>query len=428
MDNETFDRLVRLLGTAGTRRAAVSALLGTGSLATAETALGRRKKKRKKKKSKYKNTRHAQNQTQAPPGDDGFIAEAADCANPGPSKNLKGCNFNGQNLAGFDLSGSNLRDAKFDGANLCGADLSSSTLVNADVRNAILTKTDMHSSACGGIKTNAGTTFCQTITCNGAVRSDDCPGADPALVCCFADDCAPRECNSVQCLNNRCDYTKQPPNQPGTLCDNPRVCCNGVCCDGERDCCGDTCIFRQSCCTNGIEGCPDGQKCCNDTCIDENRCCTNNVPDFCPPEASECCGGECIDPDQQCCKNDQPGCPTNETCLNTSETDGPTCCPDANICGLRCRSAPCDADTCLECDHSQSICVSFCESNQSCCGGGGVCKLETGQFCQSDNDCCSFNVCQGTPKVCCTEEGLLCSDDFECCGNLICEGSLCEEP
>jgi hypothetical protein len=437
MDHEHFDRFVRLLGTPGSRRAALGALFGATVASAAADTIAKRHGKGKRRTSQHRDRGRKtkpKNQPAAPAGtadtlgplDAEVSAQAApDCANPGPSKNLQGCNFNGQNLAGIDLSSSNLKNARFNGTNLCGADLSSSTLTNVDFRNTNLTKADLHSSGCGGVQTNAGTTFCQTIMCNGTVRNDDCPGTDPALICCFADECAPRACQTATCnANSRCVYAEQPDNQPGTLCLAQRVCCDGDCCEtDEYKCCGDSCIFRPSCCTNGQEGCPDGQKCCGGSCIPETTCCTNNVPGFCPPELSECCGGECIDPATECCGNNDPGCPPGETCV-IHETFGPDCCPDARACGPRCRTTPC-SELCGVCNEQTGGCTSICEDGTECCLGN--CKLPSGAICENDDQCC-IQVCQGTPKVCCTEEGLLCSDDFECCGTLVCDDSTCEEP
>lgn len=47
MDHDAFDRLTRLLGTAGSRRAALTALLGSGALGPAGTVLDKGEGKKK---------------------------------------------------------------------------------------------------------------------------------------------------------------------------------------------------------------------------------------------------------------------------------------------------------------------------------------------------------------------------------------------
>jgi hypothetical protein len=89
-----------------------------------------------------------------------------------------------------------MKGTKFRRADLTGADLSSSNLKNADFRQANLTCADLHSSACGGANFN-NATFCQTRTCNGSVRDDDCPPDFDPDSCC---DCGPTTvCDAGQC-------------------------------------------------------------------------------------------------------------------------------------------------------------------------------------------------------------------------------------
>jgi hypothetical protein len=350
MDHESFDRIVRLLGQPGSRRAALGALLGTGALGAVEGALGKGKGKDKAKngcgKDRDKNHR-AKQKNQAPPADDGAVAIEATCGSPGPSSNLNGCNFSGDDLDGFDLSGSNMKNTNFNGASLCGADLSSSTLTNADFRNANLTKADLHSSGCKGIKFNAATRFCQTKTCNGAIDNSDCPGG--AAVCCATDDCEDRACFVRACTNSACAYDRQDDGEPGNLCPAPRECCNGNCCPDGHKCCGDTCIPNDQCCgPNGRAGCPSGQTCCGGNVCSE--CCNGNQAG-CAAE-SVCCGTECIS--GACCGTFQK-CETEEQCCG--EQHQTSCLPDP-ISGIkRC------------CANEDEACERGANGSHYCCPG-----------------------------------------------------------
>ena len=198
MDHDAFDRLTRLLGMAGSRRAALAALLGGGALGAAESVLGKgrgkkkdtnKHKKRKepaKKRGKPRRANQAQPTPPDPPETDEIAAEAT-CSSPGPSSNLNNCNFTGQDLDLVDLSSSSMKSTRFNNASLCGADLSSSTLTNAEFNGANLTKADLGSSSCRGLKTNAATRFCRTRLCSGAIDNSDCPvGVEP---CCQERDC-----------------------------------------------------------------------------------------------------------------------------------------------------------------------------------------------------------------------------------------------
>jgi hypothetical protein len=261
MDHEVFDRLTRVAGVAGTRRAALGALLG-GGLAGALGAADAAKNGRRRKRAGGKQGKAAARVT----------AEAT-CASPGPSANLNGCNFAGEDFSGDDLSSSgmvgtifrnaelvgtnlsssNMRGANFRGANLCGADLSSSVLRNADFRGFAatgratnLTAADLRSSGgCGSILTNTRTIFCQTTMCDGSVRNDDCGSPEveecPLVVasCQSAADCRPGEvCPYGRCVIADCQDTGP---IPAAACSAPtpdpeeitegvsRLCCNGVC-------------------------------------------------------------------------------------------------------------------------------------------------------------------------------------------------------
>ena len=256
MDHGSFDRFTRLLGSAGSRRAALGALFGTGlagTLAAAEAAKkgGNKKRNRGNGKSKAK----AKNAGAAD-----VTAQAADCSSPGPSSNMNGCNyddaefsgknlssskmvgtrFRNANLSGANLSSSNMKDADFRGADLSCANLRSSTLTNADFRGSASDPTnlfgaDLRSSGCAGIQFNSFTRFCGTRMCNGTTRNDNCGMLEPPL-------CRQPQAECTSAAQCRDDGTGTTRCETIPLCefDDP-VCCRqtGGSCSSNCDCCDD---------------------------------------------------------------------------------------------------------------------------------------------------------------------------------------------
>ena len=234
MDRERFDALTRLLAATPSRRAALGALLGTGLAGTLGVAEAAQKKRNKQRQKRTKNRRRG-----------GVSAQAADCSSPGQGSNYSGCNFDDEDFSGEDLSSSrgvetsfrtaelvgtdfsssNLKSAVFRNANLCGADLSSSTLRSTNFRDANLTNADLSSSVCGGA-IFTGATFCNTRTCNGAVRNDDCPdGVAPEDACCVNTDCpAGQRCADGACVLDCLTAD--------TCCGTNPVACRANCCTG----------------------------------------------------------------------------------------------------------------------------------------------------------------------------------------------------
>jgi hypothetical protein len=272
MDHGSFDRLARLLGAAGTRRAALTALL-SGGIAGASTAATAGSKRQKPGKHHSRTV----------------AAQAADCSSLGHGANVSNCeysgedhsgedlsssimvgtNFNNADLIDTDLSSSNMRGARFRGADLCGADLSSSTLRNADMRGFAfpgrqtnLTRADLHSSGCTGLQTNSRTVFCRTILCDGSISDANCPiGVDPNDVCCTDDDCT---------LSSVCD---------GGICE-----CDIVdTCFDQESCGSSTCFSRlpvdggQCVCADSFgQGCSALQDCASNADCASNEVCTQS--------------------------------------------------------------------------------------------------------------------------------------------------------
>ena len=216
MDQSSFDRLARVLGTAGSRRAALGAAVGAAFAGT----LGIAEARKQTRKGSNKQRKNGKKDQQA-----GVSAQAATCSNPGPSSNLNGCNFNNDDLSGADLSSSSMRETRFRGTNLCGADLSSSNLRDADFRgfatgNATnLTRANLGSSGCKGTRFNAETIFCRTRTCDGSISDRDCPGGIAEGICCTDADCG----IGVSCDGGGCN----PESLPGTPFGNTEPVADG---------------------------------------------------------------------------------------------------------------------------------------------------------------------------------------------------------
>ncbi|MFN8592590.1 MAG: pentapeptide repeat-containing protein [Thermomicrobiales bacterium] len=180
MDQESFDRLARLLAVGGTRRVALGAMLGLGAAGVQRLAEAKPGHRGQRQRGKERQGRGAGRVT----------SQAASCGNPKRGSNLNGCNFSNADLSGLDLSSSSMVGTNFTDANLCSTNLRSSTLRNAIFNGANLTNADLRSSACKNTQFNDATVYCNTRLCDGSTRNDDCPrGVAPEDVCCDASDC-----------------------------------------------------------------------------------------------------------------------------------------------------------------------------------------------------------------------------------------------
>ncbi len=328
MESDRFDALTKRLGGTVSRRGALAALAGAAGLAGLAGGEAAKDKKRRQRQNGAAGKRRAK-QPRRPPAGDAVAAEAT-CANPGPSSNLNNCNFNDAEFAGIDLSSSSMKGTKFRRADLCRADLSSSNLRNAEFQNANLTKADLSSSACNGANFN-GATFCGTKTCNGSIRNDACPGADPDDVCCSDEDCP--DC---------------------TVCGGNGQCapCPG-CCDADGGCQPGN--VATACGAGGetCENCPapvGGDAVCGD----DGDCATT-----CPAGNPTLCGtnpGTCL----ACCA-DGTGCANTPGCGCRLTATGPRDCGNNNTCH-------CIPD-CADCPSATHVCLPLGSIGGSSCTG-----------------------------------------------------------
>lgn len=163
MDRDTFDGILRLLGGAGTRRAALGALL-TGVAFVPEfapDAAAKRGKRRRKKKSNRPKVCYGANACPPPgPGNDfddcdfagtDIFVEASAAGSSFRRANfantimddayLQGTTFAGANLAGASMKGVDIRGATFIGACLLGTDFTGFLFYDGVLGNAILCNT-----------------------------------------------------------------------------------------------------------------------------------------------------------------------------------------------------------------------------------------------------------------------------------------------
>jgi hypothetical protein len=165
MDHASFDRLARLLGTAGTRRAALATVLGAAVVRPEAGAMAKRKGQGKRRRAAR------------------VTAQAADACfpgtrcTPGKGRNNSGCDFahatvfRNKDVRGSNLSHSNFFGADLTGADLRGANLSGSCFISADLQGARLgASVNLH-----------GAVFCNTRMPDGTIDDRGCAGETP---CC----------------------------------------------------------------------------------------------------------------------------------------------------------------------------------------------------------------------------------------------------
>jgi hypothetical protein len=188
MDGTSFDRLTRLMGATGPRRAALGSLLGFALLGV-EHATAKQKRR--------KGARHRIGAA-ALPG-------LRDCPNPKAGQNLTRCDFSLRDLRAAKLNSTNLTAASFARANLCQASLRSANLAQVDFTRARLFFADLRGTNLSTANLSE-TRFCQTIMPNGKINDANC-SAHPDNLCCFDAQCPPHAgipqvCGSL----NRCCF------------------------------------------------------------------------------------------------------------------------------------------------------------------------------------------------------------------------------
>jgi hypothetical protein len=220
MDHQRFDRMARLIGTTGSRRALLGALLGAAALAPGGAAPAA-KRRRRGRGGRLRGQ-------QAAPG----CYAGSPCV-PGSGANLVGCDFSHSDLVtGEDLSGANLS-----GASLRGADATGANLRKANLGRACLVDADLSGAALDGTTNLKGAVFCRTRLPNGKVNNTGCRKGTRCCRTCidFGAPCGegiPRSCcDGVACREGFCGGC-----QSDDQCGDDRICCDTVCCASGQVC------------------------------------------------------------------------------------------------------------------------------------------------------------------------------------------------
>lgn len=177
MDRDLFDRLSRLVATAGSRRDALR-LLVAGAIAGAaganDPALARKRRGQRRARGRLR----AEQVVPLPPC---ALQDCINCANKKlqGGANLSRCDFNQRDLKGVKLGGSNvskacfgganLRSALFRGANVAGACFCAADLTGADFRGSNVTQAQL---ACAHIECGANSPCPKGLTCCNGLCAD----------------------------------------------------------------------------------------------------------------------------------------------------------------------------------------------------------------------------------------------------------------
>ena len=309
MDRERFDALARVLGRAGSRRAAIGAVVGAAVGGNALAAQARKGKKKKNKKKKNPP------QTCFGTGSCAFPSDGQDFENCDLSgtqvESCDGCDFRRADLGGTDFNEGSYQGASFRASNLRGADLSFTDVSGVSFRDACLTGANFFGANTDGAHFG-GAIFCGTIGPDGDINNSGC---DRVTAC----------CPEVSCVKD-VDCPEQSP-----------TCCSGACVDTDTDpfnCggCLEACFTDEICaegeciaacgqgCSKDVD-CPGDETCCDGVCCGGFFSCEPSEPGP---------GNVCVDTgiggcDEPCVKDDD--CPTNWACIDDGFCDFTHCHP-----------------------------------------------------------------------------------------------------
>jgi hypothetical protein len=239
MDDERFDGVIRALGAAASRRAAIGLLVGLATI-RADTTAARPRRDRRRTHQGQGRTRPAAAAVAGPGGSPGAggpggspggggsggcgITGCGNACHPcatttiGPGANLAGCDLAGRDLAGIRLNGANLSQACLECANLTGATLRGTNLTGACLCGAQLQDADLR-----GAKVSPAQVACAQVTCSTIL-----PTNRPAVVCPPGLRCCAGGCIDVTSDGNHCGRC-------GHACGADEACCGGRC---RRGVCG----------------------------------------------------------------------------------------------------------------------------------------------------------------------------------------------
>lgn len=315
MDRDTFDRLSRVIGMAGTRRDALRALIAgavAGTAAGSLTGLETVEAKRKRRRGRQRKAHGQAVPLQCP------NTCNVNCSNKPliPGSNLTKCNLNERDLDGVILSSANLTSACFGNSSLRYASFRSANLSKTCFCGADLTGADFR-----GTRVTAGQLGCAAkVACNTIL-----PNGKPAVGCRQGETCCDGECVGTGSDPNNCGAC-------GVQCGACQFCNFGTCenlADFEFDCNRNPLQIdeAEACTTTGNTGICDGGFC---NCgpggryDEESNVCLCNAANtaFCRDELDACCeiestclvGGTSFQTRFQCPACDGDGGPLSNLC------------------------------------------------------------------------------------------------------------------
>jgi hypothetical protein len=275
MDRPQFDRLSRLVASAGTRRNVLRLLMAsaTAGIANRDNAAARKRHHTRDRGPARARAGQALQCTTI----------CLDCSTkkPIPGANLTRCDFDEQDLAGVNLGGANLtracfaradlHNARFRGANVSGTCFCGADLTGADFRGSKVTSEQL---ACA-------TVDCTTILPDGTSAAPCAKGERCCDGVCRAGDCGPRTCSGGPPVETGCNA-----NPPSCTCPSGTTCEEGLCCIASGQ----------------PEGSVPGFFCCSSTSL-AGICCSDPFLGKCTSDAG-CCSGTCdlTDPENGFCR------------------------------------------------------------------------------------------------------------------------------
>jgi hypothetical protein len=292
MDREQFDALTRLFGTKGSRRSALTALIGAVFLRQdADTILAGGRTRKGKGKGKDKGHHHKKHKGKrrrrsiAPPPRviprplTPVVANCfpgTNCNFPGAGVVAKGCDFSDSTtFRDLDASG-----GIFSGANFTNADLSGADFRGALLDGACLVGADLHDARLDTSTLLEGAIFCRTVMPDGSINDTGC---SHGTSCCPTANTSPSppQGRSCRAIHEFCGLVL------GKCCDGDGECRGGVLSQCERLCansgeCQSAYGPDAVCVSGGRPQCGDAACCVRKTCQRDADC-----------AGSFCCFGEC---------------------------------------------------------------------------------------------------------------------------------------
>jgi len=258
------------------------------------------------------------------------------------------------------------------------------------------------SNACAGANQCDGMGTCKKATGQGCSGANQCVSGFCVDGICCGTDCT-GTCKACDVSGSLGMCVNVPMNQDDGACSGTQTCDGSGACKTEN---GASCPGMPSQCLSGI--CADGVCCnaaCTATCMACNvsgdaGTCTNIPAGSDDNNATMTCSGatQSCDGMGACKKDKGAGCSADGEC-------GTGHCVDGVCCQTACTT------TCFQCNKAGSLgdCVEVAQLSDdnfpanACtgtmtCDGSGVCKLDSGESCGTDDSLCASGDCQGNNK------------------------------